>query len=177
VIEMAASDIDGRFGQGWGGLGANGVHVNVMLAARGSPSAAAIVTAFTTPSAGVTPILVCVGADQPSYEIVYPPTIMLTKAPVAGPWHQRMLFGPTQVGIARGVLDCVADGLLVADQDSIVLVSVWLEATAQDAAAVRRSAREATARGVGEAVRGRGASDVERLVRTRDELTHPFDTA
>ena len=74
-------DLDGRVGEGWGGApGANGSHVNVVLARRGTPTAAAILGTLTTPTPGHTPILVVVGEDQPSYEPVWPPTIMINKA-------------------------------------------------------------------------------------------------
>ena len=50
-------DIDGKFAQGWGGGSPNGVHVNVLLAKRGDPTAASITTAFTSPSPGFIPVL------------------------------------------------------------------------------------------------------------------------
>ena len=39
---MNLDALDGTIGQGWGGLSPNGSHVNVILARRGSPTAAAI---------------------------------------------------------------------------------------------------------------------------------------
>ena len=40
------ADLDGRIGEGWGGLSPNGCHVNVVLAHRGSPTAAAAISMF-----------------------------------------------------------------------------------------------------------------------------------
>src|SRR4051794_41104506 len=97
------TDIDGRIGQGWGGVSPNGAHVNVVLGRRGSPTAAALMTTFTAPSPGHTPVLVCVGADQPSYEAVVPPTIMMNKATTTTERHQTMTFGAAQLGIGQGV--------------------------------------------------------------------------
>src|SRR5207253_4266263 len=57
-------ELDGRIGEGWGGLSPNGAHVNVVLARRGSPTAAAAVGMFAHPSPGHTPILVCVGPED-----------------------------------------------------------------------------------------------------------------
>ena len=74
-------DIDGKFAQGWGGLAPDGVHVNVLLAKRGTPTAAAIATAFTSPSPGFTPVLASVGQSQPSYVTVNPPTIIPSCSP------------------------------------------------------------------------------------------------
>ena len=113
---MNPGELDGRIGEGWGGdPGANGSHVNVVLAARGSATAAALLSTFTTPSPGHTPILVVVGEDQPSYEPVWPPTIMINKATAIEERHQTITWGAGQLGIAQGVLDAVADGLLDAD--------------------------------------------------------------
>jgi 5,6,7,8-tetrahydromethanopterin hydro-lyase len=168
------ADIDGRIGQGWGGTSPNGAHVNVVLARRGSATAAALMTAFTSPAPGHTPVLVCVGPDQPSYEAVVPPTIMMNKATATEERHQTITWGAAQLGLGQGVLDAVADGLLVADLDTIVFVAVWIDAAADDETAVRRAAREAARQSIGEAVEGPAPDAVERLVRERDRLANPF---
>lgn len=170
----APTDIDGRIAQGWGGTGPNGVHVNVILARRGSPSAAAMVTAFTSPRPGFTPILVCTGADQPSYETVNPPTILVNKVAPASERAETLLFGAAQVGVARGVLDAVAAGLVEGDQETVVFVSLWLDPDASAEVAVRDGAREAVRAAVAEAVTGRAPAAVQRMVEQRDDLTHPY---
>jgi formaldehyde-activating enzyme len=167
-------DIDGAIGQGWGGRAPDGVHVNVVLGRRGSPTAAALLTAFASPSPGHTPVLVCVGPDQPSYEAVVPPTVMMNKATATEDRHQTLTWGAAQLGIGQGVLDAVADGLLTADLDTLVFVAVWVDPAAEDETAVRRAAREATRAGVGAAAGGPDAAAVERLVRERDTLANPF---
>ncbi|MGH3444162.1 MAG: hypothetical protein ACRDPB_02190, partial [Nocardioidaceae bacterium] len=65
---MSTHPLDGRLSQAWGGANPDGVHLNVVLAARGSATAAAMTAAFSAPAPGFTPILVCVGPDQPSYQ-------------------------------------------------------------------------------------------------------------
>lgn len=167
-------NIDGAIGQGWGGLAPDGVHVNVVLGRRGSPTAAALLTAFASPSPGHTPVLVCVGPDQPSYEAVLPPTVMMNKATATGERHQTLTWGAAQLGIGQGVLDAVADGLLAADLDTLVFVAIWVDPAAGDESAVRRAAREATRAAVGTAVEGPDPAAVERLVRARDSLANPF---
>jgi formaldehyde-activating enzyme len=171
---MPTDDLDGRIGQGWGGTGANGSHVNVVLARRGSPTAAAAATAFAAPAPGHTPVLVCVGPDQPSYEAVVPPTIMTNKSTATEPRHQTITWGAAQLGIGQGVLDAVADGLLAADRDTVVLVAVWVDPAADDEAAVRAANREAMRAGIADAVEGPAPEAAERLVRERDALTNPF---
>jgi formaldehyde-activating enzyme len=167
-------DIDGAIGQGWGGTAPDGVHVNVVLGRRGSPTSAALLTAFASPSPGHTPVLVCVGPDQPSYEAVVPPTVMMNKATATDERHQTLTWGAAQLGIGQGVLDAVADGLLTADREALVFVAIWVDPAAADETAVRRAAREATGAAVGDAVRGSDPATVERLVRDRDALANPF---
>ena len=114
---MTHDDLDGRVAEGWGGApGANGSHVNVVLARRGTPTAAAILGTLTTPTPGHTPIVVVVGEDQPSYEPVWPPTIMINKATATEDLHVSLTWGAAQLGIAQGVLDAVA----LLDRKSVV---------------------------------------------------------
>ena len=168
------TDIDGRIGQGWGGVSPNGAHANVVLARRGSATAAALMTTFTSPTPGHTPVLVCVGADQPSYEAVVPATIMMNKATATGERHQTITWGAAQLGIGQGVLDAVADDLLPADHDTIVFVAIWIDAEADDETAVREASRAAMRAGVRDAVEGAGPAAIERLMRDRDSLANPF---
>jgi len=167
-------DIDGRIGQGWGGISPNGAHANVVLARRGTATGAALMTTFTSPVPGHTPVLVCVGADQQSYEAVVPATIMMNKATATTERHQTITWGAAQLGIGQGVLDAVADGLLTADHDTIVFVAIWIDAAADDETAVREASRAAMRAGVGDAVEGAGTAAIERLVRERDALANPF---
>jgi formaldehyde-activating enzyme len=171
---MPDPNIDGRIGQGWGGRSPDGAHVNVVLARRGSATGAALMTTFTAPAPGHTPVLVCVGPDQPSYEAVVPPTVMMNKATATAERHQTITWGAAQLGIGQGVLDAVADGLLVADLETIVFVAIWIDPDAGDETAVRHASREAARAGIREAVTGPDPAVVERLVRDRDALANPF---
>jgi formaldehyde-activating enzyme len=175
VSEVSLHDLDGRIGEGWGGNpGPNGCHMNVVLGERGSAVAAALLGTFTTPSPGHTPILVVVGESQDSYETVWPPTIMINKATALDERHQTITWGAGQLGIARGVLDAVAEGLIPASADIVVLACVWIDPGASDETAVRDAARAATLNALRQAVRGRGAEEVLDLVSRRDTVTSPF---
>jgi formaldehyde-activating enzyme len=172
---VTADDLDGRIGEGWGGdPGPNGSHVNVVLARRGTPTAASLLGTFTTPAPGHTPILVVVGEDQPSYEPVWPPTIMINKATAVEERHQSITWGAAQLGIAQGVLDAVADGLLEPSGDVLVLVCVWVDPAASDETAVRKANRQAVRKAIGVAVNGRDPDAARALVERRDSVTSPF---
>ena len=143
---------------------------------RGTPTAAAILGTLTTPTPGHTPIVVVVGEDQPSYEPVWPPTIMINKATATEDLHVSLTWGAAQLGIAQGVLDAVADGLLEPTDDVLVFVCVWVDPTATDATAIRKANREAMRKAIGVCVEGRDPEAARALVARRDEVTSPFYT-
>jgi 5,6,7,8-tetrahydromethanopterin hydro-lyase len=167
-------ELDGRIGDGWGGEKPNGSHVNVVLARRGSPTAAAAISMLAHPSPGHTPVLVCVGPTEQEYEPVWPPTLMMNKATALDDNHQTLTWGAAQLGIAQGVLDSVADGLLEATGELLVLVAVWVDPRASDETAVRVANREAVRKAIGTCVTGRDADAAARLVDRRDTISSPF---
>jgi formaldehyde-activating enzyme len=171
---VTPAELDGRIGEGWGGVRPNGSHVNVVLAARGSATFAAAVGMFAHPSPGHTPVLVCVGPDEAGYEPVWPPTLMMNKATARDARHETITWGAAQLGIGQGVLDAVADGLLQPTDDVIVLVAVWVDPTAADETEVRLANRAAVRKAIGTCVEGRDAGAAQRLVERRDELQNPF---
>ncbi|HEY7731998.1 MAG TPA: formaldehyde-activating enzyme [Gaiellaceae bacterium] len=171
---MNLDELDGRIGEGWSGVAPNGSHVNVVLARRGSPTAAAALSMLAQPSPGHTPVLVCVGPTQQEYEPVWPPTLMMNKATALDERHQTLTWGAAQLGIGQGVLDAVADGLLEATGDLYVLVAVWVDPRAEDEAAVRAANRAAVRKAIGVCVEGRDPGAAARLVAERDSVTNPF---
>ena len=171
---MNAAELDARIGEGWGGVKPNGSHVNVVLAARGGRTFAAAVGMFAHPSPGHTPVLVCVGPEESRYEPIWPPTLMMNKATARGERHETITWGAAQLGIGQGVLDAVADGLLEASDDVIVLVAVWVDPNAEDETAVRLANRAAVSKAVGMCVEGRDPEAAQRLVAERDSLRNPF---
>lgn len=171
---MPVQDLDGRIAQGWGGSAPNGVHVNVILANRGSATAAAMTNVFATPTPGFVPILVCTGIDQASYETVNPPTILLNKSAPSSDFNETLIYGAAQVGTAQAVLDLVADGLLVADQETVVFVSLWIDSAADNETTVRHSTREAVGKALREAAQGRAPGAASGLAAAREAVRHPF---
>lgn len=171
---MGTDDLDGRIGEGWGGFSPNGSHVNVVLARRGSPTAAAVVSMLAHPAPGHTPVLCCVGPSQQEYEPIWPPTLMMNKATALEERHQTITWGAAQLGIGQGVLDAVADGLIPATGDLYVLVAVWVDPGADDETAVRLASRQAVRKAIGVCVQGRDPAAAARLVAERDALRNPF---
>jgi formaldehyde-activating enzyme len=168
------SGFDGLIGEGWSGDDPDGAHVNVVLARRGTPTAAALLSTFTSPAPGHAPILVVVGEDKAHYEPVWPPTIMINKATAIEATHQTITWGAGQLGIAQGVLDAVSQELVPCSIEVLVFVAIYIDPGATDETAVRIASREATLKGIRTATEGRDPQAARALVDRRDHLRSPF---
>ena len=158
--------MDGLIGEAWAGESPDGCHVNVVLAERGSATAAAAVGALASPGPGHTPFLVCLGPGN----VVRPATIFVNKTTIDSDMLGRLTWGAAQLGVGQGVLDLVDDGLLPAD-GVVVLAVVWIDPAAADETAVRRSCRDAIRRAIIDALQ---PADVAELVAGREDATNGF---
>ncbi|RIK97988.1 MAG: formaldehyde-activating enzyme [Proteobacteria bacterium] len=131
-----------EIGESFVGEGAEAAHVNTVLGPREGPVGAAWATALATPSAGHAPYVVVLRPSLP----VKPATLFVNKAAIAGDAHARLSWGAAQAGVAGGVADAVADGVVAAGEvDELVLIAaVWVSPSARDEAAVYRNNRAAT---------------------------------
>ncbi|HSJ99286.1 MAG TPA: formaldehyde-activating enzyme [Myxococcota bacterium] len=135
---MAALEL----GEAFVGEGAEAAHVNTVLGPRDGPAGAAWATALATPSTGHAPFVVVLRPGLP----VKPPTLFVNKAAIAGDAHAALTWGAAQAGVAGGVADAVAEGVLpAAELDELALIAaVWVAPAARDADAVYRNNRAAT---------------------------------
>ncbi len=68
----------------------------------------------------------------------------------------------------------MADDVIEATGDLLVLVAVWVDARASDETAVREADRLAVRKALGMCVEGRDPAAAARLVDERDSLRNPF---
>jgi 5,6,7,8-tetrahydromethanopterin hydro-lyase len=131
-----------QIGESFVGSGANAAHVNTVLGARDGPAGAAWATALATPTHGHAPFVAVVRPGLP----VKPPTLFVNKAELRGEAHAHLTWGAAQAGVAGGVADAVAAGIIEAERvDELVLIAaVWVDWDADDAAEVFRNNRAAT---------------------------------
>ena len=171
-MDGGADPVDGRFGEAWAGTVPNGSHMNLVLARRGSPTAAAAASAFAAPGPGHAPVMACLGAGN----AVRPATIVLNKATIASKLHGLITWGAAQLGIAAGIMDCVAEGILTEDDaaELVVLVAVWVDPDAADETAVRAANREAVRRAVEDALSNDRSARIRELLDIRDSATNAF---
>src|SRR5215212_8164885 len=119
--------LDGRIGESWWGEVPNGSHINVVLARRGSPTAAAAAGALAGPRPGHVPFLACLSPGV----LVRPVTVVVNKVPSEGELGP-ITWGAAQLGIGQGVLDAVADRVIDPAEvaEVVLLVAVWVDPAA-----------------------------------------------
>ena len=165
--------LDGRIGEFWSGEVPNGSHINVVLARRGSPTAAAAAGALAGPRPGHLPFLACLSPGV----LVRPATIVVNKSPIEGDRAiGPITWGAAQLGIAQGVLDAVAEGLIDPAEvaEVVVLVAVWVDPEAHDETAVKRANRAATRGAIADALQPPSAADVQALVDRREAAANIY---
>ena len=157
-------------GESFVGDGADAAHVNVVLGPRDGPAGTAWATALATPRAGHVPFVAIV---RPGLA-VQPPTLFVNKAAIGPGRHAELTWGAAQAGVAAGVADAVAEGLVDAGRvaELVLIAAVWVNPAASDDEAVFTNNREATATALRNA--RAGAPPVDDVLAARDEPWNPF---
>ncbi len=114
-----------QIGEGVEGGGVAAARVNTVLGDRNGPVGAAWVAALARPAQGHAPFVV---AARPGL-MVKPPTLFVNTSTLASEEHAALTWGAAQAGVAAGVLECVATGVVptdVADQ-TVLIAAVWVD--------------------------------------------------
>ena len=159
-----------QVGEGFAGDAPNLAHVNTVLGDREGAVGTAFTTALAQPSPGHVPFLAVV---RPGVA-VQPPTLFVNKAAIADDRHGNLTWGAAQAGVAEGVVDALADGIVdPADVGGLVLVcAVWVDPDADDEDAVRRNNRVATRAAL--AAGRTGSPHVEEVLALRGSASNPY---
>jgi 5,6,7,8-tetrahydromethanopterin hydro-lyase len=159
-----------QIGEGFAGDGAEAAHVNSLLGRRDGPVATAWATALATPRPGHVAFVAVV---QPGLA-VQPPTLFVNKAALVHERHEQLTWGAAQAGVAAGVLDAVADGVIAAHEigELVLIVAVWVHSDARDGEAVYLNNRAATrtALETGE----QGLPHIEQVLAARGTPWNPY---
>lgn len=157
-------------GESFIGSGANAAHVNTVLGARSGPAGTAWAAALATPSAGHVPFMAVIAPGV----AVNPPTLFVTKAAIENDEHGRLTWGAAQAGVAGGVADALADGIIDprSAADLVLIVAVWVNPAAHDEQSVYANNRLATRTALAAGAAGRPA--VEEVLKHRHRPVNPF---
>lgn len=161
-----------EIGESFVGDGVNAAHINTVLGHRDGPAGTAWATALASPSTGHVPFVAVLRPSLP----VKPLTLFVTKAAPANDQHGLLIWGPAQAGVAAGVADAVAEGIVAAeDADTHALIAaVWVNPDADDADTVYRNNREATRMSLANGARALPA--LNDVLDARHSPTNPFYT-
>jgi 5,6,7,8-tetrahydromethanopterin hydro-lyase len=171
-MTMTADELDGRIGEAWSGTAPDGSHINLVIARRGSPTAAAIVGALAGPRPGHVPFLAVVESGV----LVRPVTVVVNKLTLGHEPLDSITWGAAQLGISQGVLDAVADGLLdpAVVGSLVLLIAVWVDPAVSDETAVRKANRAATRAAVEDAVTDRDAKFIRAVAERREHASNGY---
>lgn len=159
-----------ELGESFVGSGPEAAHVNTVLGSRDGPVGQAWATALATPREGHAAFVTVLQPGLP----VQPFTLFVNKATIAGDQHARMTWGPAQAGVAAGVADAVAAGVIApADAGELALIAaVWVDPAASEADLVFANNRAATTAAI--AAGREGSPAPEAAAAERDRAWNPF---
>lgn len=159
-----------QLGESFIGEGAEAAHINTVLGSREGPVGTAWATSLAMPRPGHIPFVTVLRPGLP----VKPFTLFVNKAPIDGDDHANLTWGAAQAGVAGGVADAVAEGVIGADaaDELLLIAAVWVNPKARDADLVYRNNRAATLAALRA---GRdGSPSVADVMAARDAPYNPF---
>lgn len=161
-----------QIGESFIGDGVNAAHVNTVLGHRNGPAGTAWATALATPSVGHVPFVTVLRPSLP----VKPLTLFVTKAAPANDPHGNLIWGAAQAGIAAGVADALADGILTEEQadTNVVIAAVWVNPNADDDDTVYRNNRESVRTALENGAKNLPAT--AEVIEARNSPSNPFFT-
>jgi 5,6,7,8-tetrahydromethanopterin hydro-lyase len=161
-----------QIGECFAGEGVDAAHINTVLGRYGGPVETAWATALATPRPGNAAFVAVLRPNLP----VIPLTLFVNKSTIAGDRHGELTWGAAQAGVAAGVAEAVASGVIPEAEaaDLLLIAAVWVNPDASDADAVFANNRRATADALANGVaRLPAVSDVLAM---RDAPTNPYYT-
>jgi 5,6,7,8-tetrahydromethanopterin hydro-lyase len=144
--------------------------VNTVLGRKGGPVETAWATALATPRQGHIPFVVVLRPNMP----VKPSTLFVNKADIRGDRQAALTWGAAQAGVAQGVLESVASGVIPATEvDELLLIAaVWVDWAADDEEAIYAGNLKATRDALAAGVEGRPV--IHELLAVRADPENPF---
>ena len=160
-------------GEAFAGEGAEAAHVNTVLGDRYGAVGTAWATALATPRQGHIPFVTVLRPNLP----VKPLTLFVNKAPVLDDAHANLTWGAAQAGVAGGVADAVAEGI-ISEQDAenlVLIAAVWVNPNARNAGLVYRNNRAATRNALQAGVHG--TPKLADVLAAKDAPSNPYFSA
>ena len=145
-------------------------HIDLLIGPRGSPVESAFANALTNNKDGFTSLLAVVTPNL----LAKPNTILFNKVTIKDARQAVQMFGPAQYGVAKAVVDCVADGTIPEDEadDLFICVGVFIHWEAADDKKIQEYNYKAVKESIARAVAG--SPKASEVVAQRNQVKHPF---
>ena len=159
-----------QVGEALVGDGNEVAHIDLIIGPRGSPAETAFCNGLVNNKHGFTSLLAVIAPNLPCK----PNTLMFNKVTINDARQAVQMFGPAQHGVAKAVQDCVAEGIIPADEadDLYILVGVFIHWEAADDAKIQKYNYEATKLSIQRAVNGDPKAST--VTEQRNSAQHPF---
>jgi 5,6,7,8-tetrahydromethanopterin hydro-lyase len=157
-------------GEALAGDGNEIAHIDLLIGSKDGPVGNAFANALARQSEGHTNLLAVLTPNL----AVKPATVMITKVTIKGMKQAVQMFGPAQAAVAKAVADCVAEGVIPADQceDLVIVCGVFIHPAAEDDKKIYEYNREATKMAIVHAMNGKPTA--QEMVAGKDSAEHPF---
>ncbi len=144
-------------------------HVDLIIGPRGSAAETAFCNGLVNNKDGFTSLLAVVAPNLPAK----PNTMMFNKVTMKNGTQAVQMFGPAQRGVARAVMECVAEGTVPAEEadDLYISVGVFIHWEATDDAKIESYNFAATKEALERAVNGQPS--VQEVLANKN-AEHPF---
>ena len=105
---------------------------------------------------------------------VKPATVMITKVTIKGMKQAVQMFGPAQAAVAKAVADCVAEGVIPADQaeDLVCVCGVFIHPAAEDDEKIYNYNYQAVKESLVNAMGSKPSA--QEMIDKKDSAAHPF---
>jgi 5,6,7,8-tetrahydromethanopterin hydro-lyase len=145
-------------------------HIDLMIGSKSGPVGNAFANALARQSAGHTNLLAVLAPNV----AVKPATVMVTKVTIKGMKQAVQMFGPAQAAVAKAVADCVADGVIPADQgeELVIVCGVFIHPAADCDKKIYEYNYQATKDAIVSAMTGKPTA--AEMVAQKDTAAHPF---
>ncbi|WGD30676.1 formaldehyde-activating enzyme [Ancylobacter sp. WKF20] len=145
-------------------------HIDLIIGPRGSAAESAFLNALTNNKDGFTSLLAVVTPNL----LAKPNTILFNKVTIKDARQAVQMFGPAQYGVAKAVVDSVAEGVIPEEEadDLYISVGVFIHWEAADDAKIQQFNYEATKQAIKRAVDG--SPTVKEVLAQAGTAKHPF---
>jgi len=159
-----------KIGESFIGSGPNAAHINIMLGERSGPVGLAFANALSSPTKGHLPYMVVLQPGVP----VKPSTAFINKADLRGEQHESMTWGPAQAGVAKGIQECLIEGVLPpeAEDQWCVIAATWVNWSADNADEVFNNNYQAVKIAVANAMQNQPS--LEKVTAASKDVFNPF---